>query len=233
MIILRELTGGAYYGKPKKRWSTSRGRYAVDSMKYSEREIERIVRVGFQIASGRKKVLHSADKANVLESSRLWREIANEVADDFPDVELIHILADACAMHLIRRPTDFDVIVTENLFGDMLSDEASMLAGSMGMLPSASLGKRRSDGTGLGMYEPIHGTAPDIAGEGVANPVAMILSGAMLLRHSLGLDREADVIEDAVREVLEVGHRPADVAVGGEPFVGTSDLGTLIADAVA
>ena len=232
MIILRELTGGAYFGKPKKRWTTSRGRWAVDSMKYSEKEVERIVRVGFQIAQGRKKVLHSADKANVLESSRLWREVANEVALDFPDVELIHILADACSMHLIRRPMDFDVIVTENLFGDMLSDEASMLAGSMGMLPSASLGKRRRDGTGLGMYEPIHGTAPDIAGQGIANPVAMILSGAMMLRHSLGLEEEATVIEDAVMQVLEAGNRPADVVAPGQPFVETTRLGDLVAEAV-
>ena len=232
MVVLRELTGGIYFGRPQKRWSDSQGRKAVDTLRYSEAEMERIIRLGFDIARGRRKKLTSVDKANILDTSRLWREIAVEVARDYPDVELEHLLVDACAMHLIRRPADFDVIVTENLFGDILTDEASMLAGSMGMLPSASLGKRRADGTGFGMYEPIHGTAPDIAGKGIASPVAMILSAAMMLRLSLGLDAEADAVENAVGQVLRAGHRPPDIPAKGKRPVRTARLGTLIAQTV-
>ena len=232
MVILRELTGGIYFGKPQKRWADKRGRKAVDTLKYSEREIERIVRLGFEIARGRRKRLTSVDKANILENSRLWREIATEVAAGFPDVTLDHLLVDACAMHLIRHPADFDTIVTENLFGDILTDEASMLGGSMGMLPSASLGRRRRDGTGLGLYEPIHGTAPDIAGRGLANPTAMILSVALLLRHSLGLEKEAAAVESVVEQVLRAGHRTADLAPTGAPPTGTAEMGSLIAEAL-
>ncbi|HJN93125.1 MAG TPA: 3-isopropylmalate dehydrogenase [Dehalococcoidia bacterium] len=232
MVVLRELTGGIYFGKPQKRWKDKQGRKAVDTLQYSEKEMERIIRLGFDIARGRRKKLTSVDKANILDTSRLWREIATEVAMDYPDVELEHILVDACAMHLIRRPADFDVIVTENLFGDILTDEASMLAGSMGMLPSASLGKRRADGTGPGMYEPIHGSAPDIAGQGIASPVAMILSAAMMLRLSLGLEDEAVAIENAVAKILRAGHRPADIALKGKRPVKTARLGTLIAKAI-
>ena len=232
MVVLRELTGGIYFGRPQKRWSDSQGRKAVDTLRYKESEMERIIRVGFDIARGRRKKLTSVDKANILDTSRLWREIAIEVAADYPDVELEHLLVDACAMHLIRRPADFDVIVTENLFGDILTDEASMLAGSMGMLPSASLGNRRADGTGFGMYEPIHGTAPDIAGKGIASPVAMILSAAMMLRLSLGLEAEANAVETAVSKVLRGGHRPPDIPAKGKRPVKTARLGTLIAQAV-
>jgi 3-isopropylmalate dehydrogenase len=232
MVVLRELTGGIYFGKPQRRWTDSQGRKAVDTLKYSEGEMERIIRLGFDLARARRKKLTSVDKANILDSSRLWREIATEVSAEYPDVELEHLLVDACAMHLIRRPADFDVVATENMFGDILTDEASMLAGSMGMLPSASLGRRRADGTGLGLYEPIHGTAPDIAGRGIASPIAMILSAAMMLRLSLGLTAEADAVEAAVMRILLAGHRPPDIPVRGAKPVRTSRLGTLIADAV-
>ena len=201
LIIVRELTGGLYFGKPKKRWTTSRGRRAVDTLKYSEQEIERVLRVGFELAMNRRKRLHSLDKMNVLESSRLWREVAIEVGQEYPEVELIHMLADNAAMQLVVRPSEFDVIVAENMFGDILSDEASVLTGSMGMLPSASLsslppadGKPKRGGKPA-LYEPIHGSAPDIAGQGIANPCAAILSAAMLLRWSFGLHEEADAIE--------------------------------------
>ena len=232
MVVLRELTGGIYFGKPQRRWSDSHGRKAVDTMRYSEAEMERIIRLGFELARGRRKQLTSVDKANILDTSRLWREVATEVAQDYPDVSIEHILVDACAMHLIRRPADFDVIVTSNLFGDILTDEASMLAGSMGMLPSASLGKRGADGTGLGLYEPIHGTAPDIAGKGIASPVAMILSAAMMLRLSLGLELEADAVEKAVARVLRSGQRPADIPLKGKRPLKTKRLGSVIAQAV-
>ena len=232
MILLRELTGGLYFGRPQRRWKDSRGRKAVDTMKYSEAEIERLVRLGFQLARHRRSKVTSVDKANVLESSRLWREVATEVARDFPDVLFEHMLIDAAAMHLIRRPTDFDVVVTANLFGDILTDEASMLAGSMGLLPSASLGPRRPDGTGLGLYEPIHGSAPDIAGRGEANPLAMILSAAMMLRLSLGLEREAEAVERAVQSVLKAGYRTPDLAAKGQRPMKTVRMGTLVAEAL-
>ncbi len=236
MVVVRELTGGLYFGKPKRQWKSSKGRSAKDTMAYSEAEIERIIRVGFELARGRRKKLTSVDKANILESSRLWRELALEIAADYPDVELDHILVDTAAMHLIRQPSQFDVIVTENTFGDILTDEASVLSGSMGMLPSASLnirttGKRRSRKM-PGLYEPVHGSAPDIAGQDRANPIAMALSGAMLLRYSLGLDLEADAIERAVERVLEEGYRTPDIMQDGMEQVGTAKMGDLLAERI-
>ncbi len=228
MIIIRELTGGLYYGKPKRRWTTKAGRNAVDTMRYTEREVERIVRVAFELARGRRRKVTSVDKANVLEVGRMWREIANEVANEYPDVTLEHQLADSCAMLLVTRPADFDVLVTSNMFGDILSDEAAILTASLGMLPSASLaGLPRSDGERRrkvrGLYEPIHGTAPDIAGQGKANPVGAIVSAAFMLRYSFGLEREARVMEDAVEGALAEGLRTADLAAGG-PSVSTEQM---------
>jgi 3-isopropylmalate dehydrogenase len=232
LLVVRELTGGLYFGKPQRRWETSRGRQAVDTMRYSEKEVRRVLQVGFDLARKRRRKLTSVDKANVLDTSRMWREIATEMGKENPDVELEHLLVDSCAMHLIRRPATFDVIVTENMFGDILTDEASMLAGSMGMLPSASIGKVRSDGTGQGLYEPIHGTAPDIAGQGKANPLAMILSTAMMLRLSLGLQAEAAAVEAAVDAVLSQKLRSPDIAQEGTRMVSTSQMGDAVAGAV-
>ena len=232
MVVIRELTGGLYFGQPQKRWSEGGQRHAVDTLSYSEEEITRILRVGFELARSRRKKLTSVDKANILDTSRLWREIATELAPQYPDVQLDHMLVDSAAMFLVRRPADFDVIVTENTFGDILTDEASMLAGSMGMLPSASLGERRPDGAGLGMYEPIHGTAPDIAGQGKANPLAAILSMAMLLRLSLGLAQEADAVERAVDETLAAGFRTVDVNAEGARLLSTTAMGDEVAGRV-
>ncbi|MCY4578946.1 MAG: 3-isopropylmalate dehydrogenase [Chloroflexi bacterium] len=233
MIIVRELTGGLYFAKPKKRWDTSRGRRGVDTLKYTEQEIERIVRVGFELAQARRKRLTSVDKANVLETGRLWREIATEVAEDYPDVELEHVLVDAASMQLINSPAHFDVIVAENTFGDILTDEASVLAGSMGMLPSASLsGLPKSNGRGrrpVSLYEPIHGSAPDIAGQGIANPIGTILSMASMLRYSLGLDDEAEAVEQSVEGVLAEGYRTPDIAGDGDEVYGTTEMGGVIA----
>ena len=231
MIIVRELTGGLYFGKPQRRWESAEGRQAVDTMRYSEKEVRRVLQVGFDLARRRRKKLTSVDKANVLDTSRMWREIAVEMGKQNMDIELEHILVDSCAMHLIRRPASFDVIVTENMFGDILTDEASMLAGSMGMLPSASMGKMRPNGTGYGLYEPIHGTAPDIAGQGKANPLAMILSTAMLLRLSLGLTAEAEAVEQAVDAVLQDGLRTPDIAQKGTRTVKTAEMGDAVAAA--
>ncbi len=234
-IIIRELTGGLYFGEPKRRWNTCEGRRAVDTLEYTEQEIERVVRVGFELAGVRGKRLHSLDKMNVMQTSRLWREVASEVAEEYPEVELVHMLADNAAMQIVTNPDVFDVIVTENTFGDILSDEAAVIGGSMGMLPSASLTSVPSMGSGLrrggkpALYEPIHGSAPDIAGQGVANPVASILSAAMLLRWSLGLQREADAVEDAVEGVLAEGYRTRDIASPGEEALGTREMGDLIA----
>ncbi len=229
-IFIRELTGGLYFGKPKKRWVTKTGRHGVDSMVYSEQEIDRIVRVGFELARGRKKRLISVDKANVLESSRLWRQVIVEVAEEYPDIELEHMLVDACAMRLIQNPKYLDVLVTENTFGDILTDEASMLAGSMGMLPSASLaGVPREGVRTLGMYEPIHGSAPRRAGLDMANPCATILSVALMLRYSLALPKEAAAIERAVEKVLAEGYRTYDIVSEGDTKVGTSRMGDLVA----
>ena len=228
-IFVRELTGGLYFARPKRQWQTSRGRKATDTMTYSEQEIERIVKVGFELARIRRKKLVSVDKANVLQSSRLWRQVAMEVATEYPDVELEHMLVDACAMRLIQNPTYFDVLVTENMFGDILTDEASMLAGSMGMLPSASLAGVPKEGINIfGMYEPIHGSAPRRAGLNMANPIATILSVAMMLRYSLGLIREAQTIEAAVDEVLNEGYRTYDIMSEGKIRVGTKEMGDLI-----
>lgn len=233
LVIVRELTGGLYFGQPQGRQDNAQGRAAVDTMYYSEAEIGRLMRISFDLARQRRKKITSVDKANVLASSRLWREVAHEVAAEYPDVAYEDILVDACSMYLIRRPADFDVIATENMFGDILSDEASMLAGSMGMLPSASLGeKKTSAGGAFGLYEPIHGSAPDIAGKGIANPLATILSVAMLLRTSLGLIREAEAVEAAVDAVLAAGHRSPDLAPSSQPAVGTREMGDLVAEAV-
>ena len=230
MVVVRELTGGLYFGRPKRRWRTTRGRRAVDSMTYSEQEIERILRAGFELARARRKRLTSVDKANVLESSRLWRQIAIELAPEYPDVELEHQLVDACAMRLIQSPAQFDVIVTENTFGDILTDEASMLAGSLGMLPSASVAGIPQAGVRVfGLYEPIHGSSPRRAGLNMANPIATILSAAMMLRYSLGLAAEADHVEKAIETVLEEGSRTYDIMSDGMARVGTSEMGDLIA----
>ncbi len=228
LVVVRELTGGLYFGQPKKQWRTSEGRQAVDTLAYSEAEIERILRVGFELARSRRKKLTSVDKANVLQSSRLWRQIATEISADYPDIELQHMLVDACAMRFIQRPSELDVLVTENMFGDILTDEASMLAGSMGMLPSASLaGIPR--GKTFGMYEPIHGSAPSRAGQNLANPIATILSVAMMFRYSFALETEAHAIENAVLTTLEQGYRTYDIMSEGKNRVGTKEMGDLIA----
>lgn len=231
LIFVRELTGGLYFGQPKKQWQTPEGRQAVDTMAYSEAEIERILRVGFELARTRAKKLISVDKANVLQSSRLWRQIAIEISADYPDIELQHMLVDACAMRIIQRPADLDVLVTENTFGDILSDEASMLAGSMGMLPSASLAGIPKGKT-FGMYEPIHGSAPSRAGQNLANPIATILSVAMMLRYSFELETEAQTIENAVLATLEQGYRTYDIMAEGKTKVGTKEMGELIASKI-
>ncbi len=227
LVVVRELTGGIYFGQPKKQWQTPEGRQVVDTLAYSEAEIERILRVGFELARSRGKKLISVDKANVLESSRLWRQIAIEISADYPDVELQHMLADACAMRLIQHPSEFDVLVMENMFGDILTDEASMLAGSMGMLPSASLAGTPKGKT-FGMYEPIHGSAPSRAGQNMANPIATILSVAMMLRYSFELETEAQAIENAVLAILEQGYRTYDIMSEGKIKVGTKEMGDLI-----
>lgn len=224
IMIVRELTGGLYFGKPQGPETVDGERAAVDTLRYKESEIRRVLQLAFELAKGRRKKVTSVDKANVLASSRLWREIADEVAAGYPDIACEHILVDACAMYLINRPADFDVIVTENMFGDILSDEASMITGSLGMLPSASLGSSGSPG----LYEPIHGSAPDIAGKGTANPLATILSAAMLLRSSLGLTDEAAAIESAVAQVLADGARTVDIARPGEPTIGTKEMGQRV-----
>ncbi len=223
ILILRELTGGAYFGKPQFR----EGERAVDTIAYSADEIRRLARVGFEAARGRRRRVTSVDKANVLESSRLWRDVVNEVARDYPDVTIEHQLVDSCAMLLISRPTHFDVIITENLFGDILSDEAGVLAGSLGMLPSASLGHPGRPG----LYEPVHGAAPDIAGHGIANPIASILTVAMMLRFSLHRAEEAAAVEGAVADALAAGLRTKDIAQD-RPSVSTSEMGGTIRDAL-
>ncbi|MYL35116.1 3-isopropylmalate dehydrogenase [Pontibacillus yanchengensis] len=217
LLIVRELTGGLYFGKPSER--SHDGNSVVDTLAYERHEIERIVDNAFKSAQLRRKHLTSVDKANVLESSKLWREVVEEKKADYPDVTVEHQLVDAAAMKLITAPTDFDVIVTENMFGDILSDEASVLTGSLGMLPSASL---RDDGVGL--YEPVHGSAPDIAGKGVANPLAMILSTAMMLRHSFHLEKEANIVEEAVQQVLQDGYHTGDLDVKNGQLVGTKEM---------
>ena len=232
LLVVRELTGGLYYGKPSEIRKTAQGLEAIDTLVYTEAEIERIVRTAFELARGRRKKVTSVDKANVLSSSRLWRRTAERLGTDYPDVTLEHLLVDTCAMQLIRRPASFDVIVTENMFGDILTDEASMLAGSMGMLPSASLGTRKTTHGFFGLYEPIHGSAPDIAGQDKANPIAAILTAALMLRYSFGLTREAEAIESAVSHVIEAGYRTEDLWQEGRKTVGTKEMGRLIADAI-
>ncbi len=236
MIVLRELTGGLYFAQPKRRWEEEGGRMGVDTLYYTEHEIERIIRVAFELAMGRSKRLTSVDKANVLETSRLWRQVAEEVHEEYPEVELEHILVDAAAMALIRNPAGYDVIVAENMFGDILTDEASVLSGSMGMQPSASLaglpGVTENAESAVSLYEPIHGSAPDIAGQGIANPVGMILSAAMMLRHSFGLEDEAEAVERAVEGVLSEGYRTPDIAGDGGDVIGTQRMGTVLAGRV-
>ncbi len=240
VLIVRELTGGLYFARPKRRWQTSRGRRGVDTLRYSEREIERILRVAFELARQRRKHLVSADKANVLESSRLWREIAVEMSKEYPDVEIEHILVDNLSMQLVTSPARFDVIVAENTFGDILSDEAAVLTGSLGMLPSASLAgfpaagarRRSASASTRALYEPIHGTAPDIAGQGIANPIGSILSMAMMLRYSFGLEEEALAVERSVEGVLAEGYRTPDIAADGGDLVKTVEMGDVIAGRV-
>ena len=229
---MRELTGGLYFGKPSEIRETSQGLEAVDTLPYSEVEIERIVRTAFELARGRRKKVTSVDKANVLSTSRLWRRTADRIAPDYPDVSLEHLLVDTCAMQLIRQPSSFDVIVTENMFGDILTDEASMLAGSMGMLPSASLGTRETAHGFFGLYEPIHGSAPDITRQNKANPIAAILSAAMMLRYSFNLKQEAQAIETAVERVIEADYRTVDLHEPGKETVETKEMGRLIAEAI-
>jgi 3-isopropylmalate dehydrogenase len=234
MIVVRELTGGLYFGRPSREWQERRGRAAVDTLIYREHEIERVVRLAFDLARGRKKKVSSVDKANVLSTSRLWRSVVTEVANDYPDVELEHVLVDSMTMHLIRHPSTFDVIVTENMFGDILTDEASVLAGSIGLLPSASIGANTSGTKAgpLGVYEPIHGSAPGMTGQNRANPTGTILSAALMLRLSLGLDDEASAIESAVQTVIERGIRTYDIANPALSPVSTSEFGSAVAEAV-
>lgn len=222
ICVVRELTGGIYFGQ-RGREEVNGLISAYDTERYNEEEVRRIAKLGFETAMKRNKKLTSVDKANVLESSRLWRTIIEEVAKDYKEVELNHMYIDNASMQLVRDPKQFDVIVTSNMFGDILSDEASMITGSIGMLPSASLG----EGT-LGMYEPIHGSAPDIAGKGIANPLATILSAAMMLRYSFALEKEAKAIENAVEKVLEDGYRTGDIMSDGNKLVGTKEMGQLV-----
>lgn len=223
MMIMRELTGGLYFGE-RKTVEENGVMTAYDSLTYNENEIRRIAKRGFDIARKRRKKVTSVDKANVLDSSRLWRKVVEEVAKDYPEVELEHMLVDNCAMQLVKAPRQFDVILTENMFGDILSDEASMVTGSIGMLSSASLNE-----TKFGLYEPSGGSAPDIAGKGIANPIATILSAAMMLRYTFDLDKEADAVELAVKEVLKKGYRTIDIMSEGKTQVGTKEMGDLIA----
>jgi len=233
LVVVRELTGGIYFGQPSERRMGPNGREAVDTMPYDEVEVRRLMRAAFELARLRRKKVASVDKANVLSTSRLWREIAAEVAAEYRDVAFEHVLVDAMAMHLIRRPRDFDVIATENLFGDILTDEAAMLSGSMGLLPSASLGdaKNRFDKP-RGLYEPIHGSAPDIAGQDKANPLATILSLALMLRYSFGREEEAGRIESAVSRVLADGCRTPDIAEPGAKTIGTTEMGRRVVQAL-
>jgi 3-isopropylmalate dehydrogenase len=234
LVVIRELTGGIYYGQPSERRNGKEGREAVDTCFYSEQEIVRVVRFAFELARERRKKLTSVDKANVLSSSRLWREIAVELSGEFKDVAFENQLVDSMAMHLLRRPRDFDVVVTENMFGDILTDEASVLAGSMGLLPSASLGEElNSAGFRVGLYEPIHGSAPDIAGRDEANPLAAILSAAMLLEHSLGMRSEAELITTAVDAVIKDGYRTRDLGAGASTkTVGCKAMGRLVREKI-
>src|SRR5436309_2349684 len=225
VVIVRELLGGLYFGERSTKGESGRRR-AVDTMAYTETEIERIARIAFQLARQRRKKLTSVDKANVLDCSRLWREVVNRIGTEYPDVQLSHMYVDSAAMALVSRPNQFDVILTENMFGDILSDQAGAVVGSLGLLPSASVGGK------VGLYEPIHGSAPDIAGQGIANPLGTILSVAMLLRHSFQLEEEAASIENAAREVLAAGHRTRDLAAKTDRPITTSEMGQIVAGRV-
>jgi 3-isopropylmalate dehydrogenase len=226
ILIVRELLGGLYFGEPRLIQGVSGERSATNTMRYREPEIERIARIGFELAQTRRRKLLSVDKANVLECSRLWREVVTQIANDYPDVDLSHMYVDSAAMSLIMRPADFDVVLTENMFGDILSDEVGGIVGSLGLLASASVGGP------VGLYEPVHGSAPNIAGQGIANPLGAILSAAMLLRYSCHLDREAACIESAVGKVLEQGHRTIDLAKRGDIAVGTAEMSGKVAEEV-
>jgi 3-isopropylmalate dehydrogenase len=225
ILFIRELTGGLYFGKPRFRETVGERTRAVDTLEYNDEEIRRVVRLAMKLAAGRRKLVTSVDKANVLESSRLWREVATEVGKESPGVKLEHQLVDSCAMRLVTAPKGFDVVVTENMFGDILTDEAAVIAGSLGLLPSASLG----DGT-RGLYEPIHGSAPDIAGKGIANPLGTIMSAAMLLRHSLGLEAEARAVEAAVDAAVAAGARTGDM--GTDKPISTREMGAAVLERI-
>jgi len=226
MLIVRELLGGLYFGQPRAIEGDAGSRQATNTMRYGEAEIERIARVGFALARQRRKKVLSVDKANVLECSRLWREVVSRVGKDYPDVQLSHQYVDSAAMLLVLRPAEFDVILTENMFGDILSDQAGGVVGGLGMLASASIGGK------VGLYEPVHGSAPDIAGKGIANPLGAILSAALMLRHSFQREAEATWIEDAVQAVLADGHRTKDLARPGQKHLATSEMGAKVAEAV-
>ena len=226
ILIVRELLGGVYFGEPRRTEGAPGNRVAIDTMRYSEPEIERIARVGFEMAKSRKRKVTSVDKANVLDSSRLWREVVTRVAREYPEVRLRHTYVDSAAMALVSHPTDFDVLLTENMFGDILSDQAGAIVGSIGVLGSASIGGP------VALYEPIHGSAPDIAGKGIANPLGAILSIAMMLRHSFHLNVEADCVESAVGAVLDAGNRTRDLAKAGQTAISTSEMGRKVAVAV-
>lgn len=225
ILIVRELLGGLYFGQPRSIEGEPGSKQALNTMRYGEAEVERIARVGFELARTRRRKVLSVDKANVLECSRLWREVVTRMGADYPDVKLAHQYVDSAAMLLVLHPTEFDVILTENMFGDILSDQAGGLVGSLGLLASASIGGR------VGLYEPVHGSAPDIAGKGIANPLAAILSAALLLRHSLHLEREAVCIEDAVQVVLAAGHRTPDLARQGQVGLNTVEMGAKVVEA--
>jgi 3-isopropylmalate dehydrogenase len=226
VLIVRELLGGIYFGQPRSIQGAVGNRSAVDTMSYREAEIERVARVAFELARSRRRQVTSVDKANVLDCSRLWRDVVTRVAQDYPDVRLSHMYVDSAAMALVARPAEFDVLLTENMFGDILSDQAGGIVGSLGMLASASIGGP------VGLYEPVHGSAPDIAGRGIANPLGAILSAAMLLRHSFKLEAEAACIESAVADVLAAGNRTRDLAKQGQTVLSTAEMGSKVAEAV-
>jgi 3-isopropylmalate dehydrogenase len=226
ILIVRELLGGIYFGKLRSTEGIRGSRIAIDTMRYGEPEIERIARVAFELAQARRRQVTSVDKANVLDCSRLWREVVTRVAQQYPEVQLRHIYVDSAAMALVSRPTGFDVLLTENMFGDILSDQAGAIVGSIGILGSASIGGP------VALYEPVHGSAPDIAGQGIANPLGAILSAAMMLRHSFHLDGEADCVEAAAASVLGAGHRTRDLAKPGQPAIGTAEMGRKIVAAI-
>jgi 3-isopropylmalate dehydrogenase len=223
---VRELLGGIYFGEPRSTSGAAGSRIAIDTMRYGEAEIERIARVAFKLAQSRRRRVTSVDKANVLDCSRLWREVVTRIAQEYPDVQLRHTYVDSAAMALVAHPTEFDVLLTENMFGDILSDQAGAIAGSIGVLGSASIGGP------VGLYEPVHGSAPDIAGKGVANPVGAVLSVAMMLRHSFRLNAEAECVEAAVTVVLQGGNRTRDLAKAGNAAIGTEEMGRKIVAAI-